>query len=289
MLYGPVALALYAAASFAVSDFSVRLGLRHSTPYTGSLVQAVVHLAIFGFLFLWLFPETGIFNRGSWWYLASGAADPGIGVMFYFLGISRLGVARGATVIGTSPLFSAAGAMLLLGERPNAWVWLGTLAIVVGIGVLAYEPRGSVRDKSGFLYLLFGALFLGMANPLRKMGLAFIPSSVVGMAVAQVGAILTLFLIAPLLPAGTRFNANPKGLGYYFLTSLGIGLALFFAFEALRLGAVSVVVPIVHIFPLIVILLAWIFLREKERINSRLLTGAVLIVGGVAAITSLGH
>ncbi|MFQ5914014.1 MAG: DMT family transporter [Nitrospinota bacterium] len=289
MFYAPAALALYSAISFAFSEFAVRVAVRHSSPYTGSLMQAVVHLIIFGLLTLWLYPETEIWNRGAWWYMISGALDPGIGVICYFAGIARVGIARAATVVGTSPLFSAAAAMLLLGERPNVWVWLGTLAIVVGVGALAYEPSVRGKDKLGFVLVILGALFFGLAHTFRKLGLAFIPSSAAGMAVGQVGALIILPLLAPLLPAGSRFNANPKGLAYYFLDSLGIALALFFLFEGLRLGTVSVVVPLMHTFPLIVILVAWIFLREKERITGRLLTGALLIVVGAAAITGLGH
>ncbi|MFQ5691908.1 MAG: DMT family transporter [Nitrospinota bacterium] len=288
MFYVPVALALYSAFSFAVSDFAVRLGVRHSSPYTGSVIQAIVHLVIFGLLLRWAIPPTEILNPGAWWYLASGVMDPGIGVICYFAGISRLGVARGATLIGTSPLFSSAAAMAFLGERPNAWVWLGTLGIMVGVGALAYEPGNRRRDWAGFVYLILGAFFFGMAHPLRKLGLGYIPSSVAGLAIAQVGALIALLLVLPLMPAGARFNPSAKGLGFYFLHSLGIAVAFFFLFEGLRLGTVSVVVPLVHVFPLLVILIAWLFLGGKERITRRLLAGAALIVAGAAAITGLG-
>ncbi|MEE8109471.1 MAG: EamA family transporter, partial [bacterium] len=131
---------------------------------------------------------------------------------------------------------------------------------------------------SGFVYAILAAAFFGVAHTFRKAGLEFIPSSVVGMAVGNAGAFITLILLVPLLPAGSRLNTHPKGLAYYFLTSLGIALALFLLFEGLRLGSVSTVIPLVHTYPLMVILIAWIFLRKTEPITGRLLIGAALIV-----------
>jgi drug/metabolite transporter (DMT)-like permease len=289
MFYTPVALALYASTSFACSEFLARLAVRHASPYTGSLMQAVIHLIIFGALALWASSRPAIDNQGAWWFLASGALDPGLGVICYFAAFARIGVARAATVLGTSPLFSAVAAMILVGERPNAWVWVGTLAIVVGVGALAYEPKGRVQNKMGYLFATLAALCFALAHAFRKVGIEFIPSSVTGMAIGNVGAVIALILVVPLLPAGSRLTLNSKGLAYYFVHTLGIALALYLLLEGLRLGSVTVVVPLVHTFPLLVILLAWIFLREKEQITARLLLGAVLIVVGAAAITGLGH
>ena len=109
------------------------------------------------------------------------------------------------------------------------------------------------------------------------------------MAISNIGAILTLALMLPVIPRGSRLNFHRKGIFWYFVHTLGIALALFLLTEGLRLGTVSIVVPLVHTFPLLVIFLAWIFLREKEKITKRLFVGAILIVLGAAAITGLGH
>ncbi|MEE8110335.1 MAG: DMT family transporter, partial [bacterium] len=164
MFYVPAALAFYSAVTFGCSEFAARVAVRHSSPYTGSLMQAVVHLIIFGLLSFWLFPKIDILNQGAWWFIASGVLDPALGVICYFAAFARIGVARAATMIGTSPVFSAAAAMLLLGERPNVWVWLGTLAIVAGGGALAYESKVRVQQKSGFVYGILAAAFFGFAH-----------------------------------------------------------------------------------------------------------------------------
>ena len=100
---------------------------------------------------------------------------------------------------------------------------------------------------------------------------------------------LLLILVLPVMPAGSRLTLHPKGLALYFIHMLGIALALYLLMEGLRLGNVSVVIPLVHTFPLLVVLIAWIFLREKEQVTARLFLGSALIVAGAAVITGLGH
>ena len=289
MFYTPISLALYSASAFACSEFAARVAVRYASPYTGSMMQAVLHLIIFGLLALSISPRPDIFNAGGWWFFASGAFDPALGVICYFAAFARIGVARAATVLGTSPLFSAVAAILLLGERPNMWVWIGTLGIVFGVGALAYERKGGMQSRSGYAFAVLAALFFALSHTFRKIGFAYIPSSITGMAIGNVGAVLTLILLFPLMPAGSRLNFHPKGLFLYFVHMLGIAVALYTLLEGLRLGTVSVVVPLVHTFPLLVVLIAWIFLKEKEQITARLFLGSALIVAGAATITGLGH
>ncbi len=289
MFYDPVSLALYSATAFAISEFAARVAVRYSPPYTGAVMQAIVHLVIFGFLAFSISPKPEIYNSGFWWFFSSGIFDPAIAVICYFAAFSRIGVARSATVLGVSPLFSAGAAIIYLKEEPNIWIWLGTLAIVIGVVSLAYEKKGQVQKKSGYMFALAAAIGFAAAHTFRKMGLAYIPSSVTGMAISNIGAILALALMLPIMPRGSRLNFHRKGIFWYFVHTLGIALALFALTEALRLGTVSIVVPLVHTFPLLVISIAWIFLREKEKITKRLFFGAILIVLGAAAITGLGH
>jgi drug/metabolite transporter (DMT)-like permease len=50
---------------------------------------------------------------------------------------------------GTGPLLAAAGAMLLLGERPTALSVTGTLLIASGVLVIAGRPAGLTPRKLG--------------------------------------------------------------------------------------------------------------------------------------------
>ena len=181
LIDSPVQLALFAAVALAFSDLAIRPGARHTTAFTGSLVLAVVHFILFAPLALWRFPHMDIWNPGFWWYVASGAMDPGLGPLCYFIGVSRVGIARGSSIIATYPLFSTAGAVLLVGEHPNPWVWTGTVAIVVGVASLASERSTRTVDRSGFVFLLPRRFVSGTGAPVPENRVNYIPSAVVGL------------------------------------------------------------------------------------------------------------
>ena len=48
---------------------------------------------------------------------------------------------------------------------------------------------------------------------------------------------------------------------------------------------VSVVVPLVNTNPLFIVILSALFLKDLEKVTGLVVTGAILIVGGVALIT----
>ena len=60
--------------------------------------------------------------------------------------------------------------------------------------------------------------------------------------------------------------------------------ALSFFFLAISEGAVVRVAPVVGAYPLITILLSYVFLGRLERVTWRTVAGAVLVVVGVALI-----
>lgn len=61
--------------------------------------------------------------------------------------------------------------------------------------------------------------------------------------------------------------------------------AQLFTFAALSKGAVSVVVPLVNTNPLFIVILSALFLKDLEKVTGLVVTGALLIVGGIGLIT----
>jgi DME family drug/metabolite transporter len=56
-------------------------------------------------------------------------------------------------------------------------------------------------------------------------------------------------------------------------------------YYALDLGKVSVVIPISSTGPFFSLILAALFLRDVERVTSRIVVSAAMIVGGVTLLT----
>lgn len=63
-----------------------------------------------------------------------------------------------------------------------------------------------------------------------------------------------------------------------------IGLIL--NFEALKLGDITVVFPLIMAQPLFATLFGLLFLREKEKISLHVALGAVIVVIGIALIAA---
>jgi uncharacterized membrane protein len=57
-------------------------------------------------------------------------------------------------------------------------------------------------------------------------------------------------------------------------------------FIALGRGQMSVIIPLLNITPLFTVFFSAVFLRKVETVDLRIITGALLMVGGVVLITS---
>jgi uncharacterized membrane protein len=72
------------------------------------------------------------------------------------------------------------------------------------------------------------------------------------------------------------------------LAGLVEGLASLAMWRALQLGAVSVVTPLVNSHSIVTVVLAWLFLRDLERVSWRIVLAAALVVAGVVLVIRYG-
>src|SRR5262249_21079179 len=81
--------------------------------------------------------------------------------------------------------------------------------------------------------------------------------------------------------------APASGLMWFAVTGIGNGLATLTMFAAVRHGPITLVAPIVAIFPLVTLLLSTIVLKHFA-ITPRVVGGTVLTVAGVALVRASG-
>jgi transporter family protein len=207
-----------------------------------------------------------------------------------FQAIRLVGVARTSVAMQTVLVWSTALAVIFLGERLSAAVAAGSVLILCG-GVLLVFERGEVREKIPLVYYLaplLTALSFAITFILRRYGLAWIPSSPLGMGTANLTAGVVLAAALPF--TGEKFPRPGAGGGYLFALLGGIlnaAAALFF-WTAVQMGEVVQVVPINRLSVLFVILFSWLFFRKQELITLRLLLGAALSVLGAFVIAAVG-
>ena len=70
------------------------------------------------------------------------------------------------------------------------------------------------------------------------------------------------------------------------VAGLGENVGVLFVLFSLSLGQVSIVTPLYGTAPLFVLVLAFLFLKDVERLTGRLVLGTVCIVLGVFLLTA---
>lgn len=283
-------LAVVVAFIFAVGDIAGRLAVRHSTPYTGALLGTFAGLVLFALIALGSGSWEAVNLTGILWFVVAGVFYPGFGYIAIFKAFERVGVARTAAVLGMSPMISVTIAVLFLGERPGFFELCGTALIVLGVVSISLEKddgEGGISFRK-LLWPILTAVCFGATPILRKTGLQYLPSPVMGMLFSSLGGMFILLACIGFIPRAQRFSRHRLGAVQYILTGLIYALAVYLYFLALGKGAVSVVVPLVLTYPLFVLIIMALAFRKLERITPRLIVGAILTVAGAGVITGLG-
>ena len=279
-------LALGGAFFSALATIYIRQGLRASDPYAGFFVNVVV-----GTVSLWIAViATGglghVSPRGALFFMCAGLIGTVGGRLLRFVAIEKVGASIAAALINLNPFVSSALAIALLGEFITVPIVIGTVVIVVGTTLLSLGGK-RLGFRLGQLSLpLLSAVCFGVVAVLRKLGLSD-TSAVVGSAINVTTALVayTAFLLASGRPE--IMVCRGRSLAYFAVAGLAENLGVFMNVVALSMGRVSVVTPLYGTAPIFVLVLAPFFLRDVERLTTRVVMGTLLIVFGVYLITAL--
>jgi drug/metabolite transporter (DMT)-like permease len=277
-------LALAAALCFAIAQILIQFGLR-TVPSWRSPLYSIGGSAILAWLFAAVFVDFGQVN------LEAMAIFAGVGVIFPVLvsilsvrSNEKLGPAVAAAVGNVSPLFAVLGAVLFLGERPAPGRLAGLAMVIGGVALLALRGGSGGRQWPVWVLALplSAALVRGAIQPAIKTALALWHEP---MAAAAIG--YTMSTIVILLLVGRRAwrtgPADRRGLMWFTLVGVFNGAATFLLYAALGLGSITLVAPLVALFPLIAVVLSLIFLRG-ERLPAVGLLGVVASAAGVVVL-----
>jgi len=279
-------LALAGAFFSALATIYIRQGLRASDPYAGFFVNVVV-----GTVSLWIAViATGglghVSPRGALFFICAGLIGTVGGRLLRFVAIEKVGASIAAALINLNPFVSSALAIALLGESITVPIVIGTVVIVVGTTLLSLGGK-RLGFRLGQLALpLLSAGCFGVVAVLRKLGLSD-TSAVVGSAINVTTALVayTAFLLASGRPE--IMVCRGRSLAYFAVAGLAENVGVFMNVVALSMGRVSVVTPLYGTAPIFVLALAPFFLRDVERLTTRVVMGTLLIVFGVYLITAL--
>ena len=229
----------------------------------------------------------------------------GIGDLSFFGSLQRIDVSKTQPIAGIYPLFTAILLVLSGLEDVTIDVLIGTIVLVVGIGLLAQQTSSTSslnstiqkerEIKVGFILAILAAIFWSLAIFTLKIILDHPEIDVFTMATIRFAILTFFFLILWISNTLYRQQTGVKdpsfisimdkkiltGLGVGGIISWGIGgVSFFFAIE--MIGAARAT-PISSINPLISVIIGVLFL--KERLTPVQVFGILLITLGSIIIS----
>ena len=281
----PQLLALLCSMSYASALVSSRLGLRHSTPTTVTLVSILVQNST-----LW----TSVFLTGGIPAVAPTAiamiSIVGIfqlGVrLFAYTGVLKIGASRSSTLQSISPLVSATIAIAFLGETTTLLIVAGTFMVIAGVVLVSWKAEREVAGfRRRYLLLPVGAACLtGMNHPMRRYALGLSNEPLFFAAFMGLISLLGFLFYMGWAPSKEPLVWNRQALGPFLSTGIFETLSLVLIISAISIGPVVVVAPIAASYPVWALIGAKLFLRGVEKITFKTVLGILSVVAGTAAI-----
>ncbi len=288
-----VAFAFLAACGFASGNVLIRVGTQRVPAPTAALLTVLSGVVLVTGLALVLNLDEikSLSLTAMGWILVLGIMGYPMARLLLITAISMVGAARAVPMAGIQPVIAFTLGVLLLGERPNLLITVGTPVIVAGLFMVVMPRRGSnsggavtqVR-RLGYVLALCGAATFASRDVISRHVVSDIVSPLVtaGLALAVGGVILSVILHRQV--ARSIQTLPGKYLLICGLAGVFQGLAVASLFQALSRAPVTVVSPIYACTPLITLILVRIFLRRLEVIDLMLVAGTLLSVAGVILV-----
>ena len=278
-------LSIAAAVFFAVAVVVVKKGLSGSNSISAYTVEVIASSIFFGALLPFVgipkeLPLTGIF-----WIAVGGLTGTLVARIMQIDAIGRMGASVAAPLSNISAIFSSAFAVFFLSESMTLAIAAGTLLSVVGVFTLSYKGGGPKWPKSYALIPIGSSLFFGIGTVARKYGLVYIRSSNFDTIVNTLAAHAGMLLYMAASRYYRKVKLNRTNVAYFASAGIAYSVALLSLYAALKTGLVILVGPLAATVPLFVLVLAAVFLREKESFSGRVILGCVVVVAGIVLLS----
>lgn len=278
-------LALFSALFYGVRGIFIKKGLRDSNPLSAALVSMLMSSITQSILLIFSFPSSIIMDAFLFFFLSGVFIC--VTTVLNPIGIHKLGVSINTPVQGSYPMFSTIMAIIVLREVLSPLVYVGIGLIIIGLAFLSYkggENSGWIRIE--LFYPISSAAAIAAASTLKKIGLNILYAPIALSLVSTVTAlgIYLSFLIASRKLKKTMM-VNKRSFAFFSLSGVSFGLATTIFAYALHIGELTRIVPLSSTEILFALFLSYIFLRDVEIINRRILLASVLVVLGIICIT----
>lgn len=288
-----IAFAFLYACGAASGSVLLRVGTQKTPPPTAALLTVlsgmvpILSLA----LLLNLDDIKSLSLEAMAWIVLMGIMAYPMARLLWVIAISMVGASRTSTMSGVQPVIACTLGVLLLGERPNLLIIVGTPIIVAGLFLVIF-PRKSENvgvdavqvRRLGYFAALAGAATFGTRDVISRHVVSEISDPLVtaGLALVVGSLILTMALHRQAIRSIRTVPRNH--LLICAVAGVLQGLSLASLFQALSGAPVTVVSPIIALTPVITLILAHTFVKRLEAIDLLLVAGTMLSVLGVILV-----
>ncbi|MGP4081173.1 DMT family transporter [Pseudalkalibacillus sp. R45] len=213
-----------------------------------------------------------------------------VGITLYNIGVTfgELTVSAGTAgmLIGSTPVFTALIAVLVLKERPGAAGWIGLSIGFIGIVLITLGTSGSSFSISqGALLVLMAAIATSIFFVFQKsLHYQYTPLELT--AYFTWAGTLPLVIFTPGLFGSIQQATLEANLSALYTGIFPAAIAYITWATALSLGRASTVTSMLYVEPVIAIFVAWLWLNEWPSTLS--LIGGIVAISGVVVVNGLG-
>lgn len=276
------ALAFVTAVTSALGTVLAARGMKDASPSGAAFYSVLTQAMILTLLLL-----TRSFNINLLavaYFALAGVLSLGLGRLLNFIAMRNIGAAKTSAVIGSSPVLATLLSILFLAEPLAGSTLAGACTVTSGI-VLISGATGFKMEKA-LVISLFSTFSYSLSNIFSKAGLRVQPDPFLSAQINATAGLLFFIIYIAITRQKTAFKVGKNGLICFTATGVLSSIGWLALMKALELGVVSVVTTIVYSYPLLILVLGRVFLRE-ERLDKRTVIGSILIVAGVAIVTLL--
>ncbi len=280
-----ILLAFASATCLGVGVVTAQFGLRSVEPLSGAAISVPAFTVLFLLLAPLILAGEPVVWRGVPIFAAIGLVFPALLTLLTFASNRALGPVVTSALGNLAPLFAVALAVLVLQEPLQGLQLAGLVIAVIGAVIITVtRPRdfGSWRTWA-LLLPLGGAVLRGVIPPVVKLGLEIWPSPLWACLIGYVMSSLVVLTVQRIRKGSFVVAAPWSGRLWFAVTGIFNGLSALTLFAAVRHGPITLVAPLVAVYPLVTVLLSAIMLHQV-RITARIVAGTALTVAGVALV-----
>lgn len=276
-------LAVLSAFCWAGSASVYRKGLQGIDAWSGNFIRT--GLAAVGFFVIMAAKGSlshTLFNIDSsilFWLIFSAFFAFFLGDSLFLFALKKIGVSKTVPLSSTFPLFVVVWSFVIFRKPVSIPVIAGTFLIIFAIKLISEEKKDiSNTDSKGVLFALLAAVCWSVSILVLDHLVELLPSE----AVAGFRFLITFVLVGALL-SKSKFTYTKHAFLWIGVGGVAILILGNYTFlEAIRMAGSAAVAPISAIYPVISVLLAALFLREK--LTRNIVGGTLFSFTGVLII-----